>query len=80
MDITSILDSIKARNEERRKKKEDKMRKCTEEIRQKKINKTMVYSHTTTPKEPPLPPNPYMTKSRIEPVSMNSVPNYYTSY
>ena len=38
-----VLDDIKAKNEERRKKKENKIRKYTEEIRQKKTKAPTVY-------------------------------------
>lgn len=75
------MEGIKARNEERRKRKEAKLKRGTDEVRQKTMSKNLGYSTLGTPKEIGLSSNPYMAKTRIEPpLPRNPAPNYYTSY
>ena len=79
-EFNSLLEGIKARNEERRKRKEAKLKRGTDEVRQKTMSKNLGYSTLGAPKEIGLSANPYMAKTRIEPPPpRNPIPNYYSS-
>lgn len=56
------------------------MKKFTEEIRHKKANQTMIYSHVPSTKDSPLTSNLYTAKSRIEPSAPAATSNYYVPY
>lgn len=49
------MESIKARNEEKRKRKEARMRRCADEMRQKKMGANAGHSVISSPLGPPLP-------------------------
>jgi hypothetical protein len=69
------VESIKARNEEKRKRKEVNMKKCAEEVRQKKMNKNIGYSVIGSPMNPPMT-TAYIPKPHVETTSIATRPEY----
>ena len=65
-ELNVLIDGLKARNEERRKHKETKMRKKADEFRQKKITMNQGYSVISNAREAPLPTTSYIGKTRVD--------------
>lgn len=79
-EINTLIEGIKENNEEKRKRKEAKMRRCTDGLRQKNMSKNLGYTTIGAPKDISLASNSYITKTRIDPPQPTALPSYYPTY
>lgn len=71
---------MKKQNEDKRKRKEDKVKRFTQDIRQKKVNKSMMYPGKSATKELPRPQKAHISRIRTDASPLKAVPSYYPAY
>eukprot|EP00826_Nyctotherus_ovalis_P015574 TRINITY_DN1443_c0_g1_i7.p1 TRINITY_DN1443_c0_g1~~TRINITY_DN1443_c0_g1_i7.p1 ORF type:complete len:338 (+),score=119.86 TRINITY_DN1443_c0_g1_i7:1075-2088(+) len=73
----AILDWVKKQNEEKRKRKEDKVKRFTQDVRQQKANKSMMYPGKSAAKELPVPQKTHVSRIRTDISPLRTAPSYY---